>query len=175
MADSFENKPWWDYLEEDLQELILQSLRLIETVEDWKRDPSTSSGQEFHDYAFVVFPAAKAYEGFLKKLFLDLGLISPEQFYGKRFRVGKALNPSLKKSLRDKFGVYYKLITYCSGDAGLAETLWDTWRECRNVLFHWFPNEKNAISFEEAKEKFDMILATLDKATKECKINNNYQ
>jgi hypothetical protein len=167
---NLENRSWWNYLEEDLQELLRQSLLLIEVVEKWRRNPSTDSGQEFHDYAFVVFPAAKAYEGFLKKLFLDLGLISPEQYYGKRFRVGKALNPSLKKPLRQKFGVYYKLITFCAGDAGLADTLWDTWRECRNVLFHWFPNEKNAISFEEAKEKFDMILVTLDKATKECKI-----
>jgi len=179
MTESLEEKSWWNYLEEDLQELLRQSLLLIDTVEKWRRNPSTgpstelsrtSSGQEFHDYAFVVFPAAKAYEGFLKKLFLDLGLISPEQYWGKRFRVGKALNPSLKKSLRQKFGVYYKLITYCAGDTGLADTLWDTWRECRNVLFHWFPNEKNAISFEEAKEKFDMILVTLDKAAKECKI-----
>jgi hypothetical protein len=180
MKESLEGKSWWSYLEEDLQELILQTQLLIKTVEEWRRNPSTSpstpisgpkgSRQEFHDYAFVVFPAAKAYEGFLKKLFLDLGLISPEQFYGKRFRVGKALNPSLKKSLREKFGVYYKIITYCGGDSGLADTLWDTWRECRNILFHWFPNEKNAISFEEAKEKFDMILAALDKATKECKI-----
>jgi len=26
--------------------------------------------REFHDYSFVVFSAAKAYEGFLKKMFL---------------------------------------------------------------------------------------------------------
>ena len=168
MEDNLENRPWWSYLEEDLQELILQSLILIKTVDEWRRNPST--GQEFHDYAFVVFPAAKAYEGFLKKLFYDLELISEEQFRGKRFRVGKALNPDLPMRLRKTYGVYYKLIEYCAGDYGLADNLWDTWKEARNVLFHWFPNEKNAISFEEAKQKFDMILNALDKAFKECKI-----
>lgn len=168
---SLESRPWWDYLEHDLQELLKESLLLIETVEQWRRNPSTGSGQEFHDYSFVVFPAAKAYEGFLKKLFYDLGLISEEQFKGRRFRVGKALNPELPMRLRKSYGVYYKLTEYCAGDYGLADNLWDTWREARNVLFHWFPNEKNAISFEEAKEKFEMILNTLDKATKECKIN----
>src|SRR4030066_777310 len=131
MQESLEQKAWWGYIEADLKELLKESQKLSAITSGWE--------EKFHDYAFVVFPAAKAYEGFLKKLFLDLGLISPEQFYGKRFRVGKALNPSLKKSLREKFGVYYKIITYCGGDSGLADTLWDTWRECRNILFRWIP------------------------------------
>lgn len=163
MDNTLENRAWWSYLEEDLQELIRESSLLITKVENWE--------EKFHDYAFVVFPAAKAYEGFLKKLFYDLRLISEEQFRGKRFRVGKALNPELSVRLRKSYGVYYKLIEYCAGDYGLADNLWDTWKEARNVLFHWFPNEKNAISYNEAKEKFDMILTTLDKAFKECKIN----
>ena len=136
---------------------------MITKVENWE--------EKFHDYAFVVFPAAKAYEGFLKKLFYDLGLISEEQFKGKRFRVGKALNPELPVRLRKSYGVYYKLIEYCAGDINLADNLWDTWRQARNVLFHWFPSEKNVISFEEAKQKFEMILNALDRATKECKID----
>ena len=171
MDNTLENRPWWGYLEHDLQELVKQSLLLIKIVEGWRRDPTTSSGQEFHDYSFVVFPAAKAYEGFLKKLFYDLELISEEQYRGRRFRVGKALNPELPIRLRKTYGVYYKLIEYCAGDINLADNLWDTWRQARNVLFHWFPNEKNAISFEEAKQKFDMILNALDRATKECKID----
>ena len=163
MDNELQNRPWWDYLEHDLQELLRESALLIKKVENWK--------EEFHDYSFVVFPAAKAYEGFLKKLFYDLGLISEEQFRGRRFRVGKALNPELPMRLRKTYGVYYKLTEYCAGDYGLADNLWDTWRQARNVLFHWFPNEKNAISYDEAKEKFELILSSLDKATKECKID----
>lgn len=162
MIYSLQKRPWWSYLEEDLQELVKESSLLLTKVGSWD--------EKFHDYAFIVFPAAKAYEGFLKKLFLDLNLITEEQFYGKRFRVGKALNPALRPRWRKRYGVYDKLTKFCGGDNGLADTLWDTWREARNVLFHWFPNEKNAVSFDEANRKFEMILYAFDKATKECNI-----
>lgn len=165
MNYELENKVWWDYLEEDVQELLREAVLLVEKVGDWE--------QEFHDYAFVVFPAAKAYEGFLKKLFLDLGFITEREYYGKRFRVGKSLNPSLEKNLRKKYSIYDKLVAFCNGDRGLADVLWETWRQSRNLLFHWFPKEKNAINFEEAEEKISMVLYAMDKAFKECKIEKD--
>lgn len=163
MSYSLEKKPWWDYLEHDLQELLRESTLLVKKVEKWEK--------KFHDYAFVVFPAAKAYEGFLKKLFLDLGFITEKQYSGKRFRVGKSLNPSLDRKLRARYSIYDKLIDYCAGSEGLADVLWEAWRQCRNLLFHWFPKEKNAISFNEAKEKVSMVLYAMDKAFGECKID----
>ena len=78
-----EKKPWWNYLEEDLQELFRTSLLLENEVVNWK--------DKFNDYSFVVFSASKAYEGFLKKLFFDMGFITKEDYFGKRFRIGKAL------------------------------------------------------------------------------------
>lgn len=157
-----EKSVWWDYLEEDLQELLRESQLLLKSVDKWK--------EKFHDYAFIVFPAAKAYEGFLKKFFLNLGFITKEDYSGKRFRVGKALNPTLDPRFREKEGVYHKLVAYCGGE-DLAETLWNTWKECRNLLFHWFPEEKNAVSREEASERILMVINAMDKAFKECKIN----
>lgn len=152
---------WWNYLGEDLQELIKEAVTLSVTANSWP--------QKFHDYAFIVFPAAKAYEGFLKKLFLDLELISSEDYYGKHFRIGKALNPSLEKRFRQEESVYDRLVAF-SGDACLADTLWDTWKNCRNLAFHWFPNEKNALNFAEARERLDMVLGAIDLAYKECKM-----
>lgn len=165
MDFELERKAWWSYLEEDLQELLREAVLLVDKVGKWE--------QKFHDYAFIVFPAAKAYEGFLKKLFLDMGFITEEQFYGKRFRVGKALNPALEKHLRKKYSVYDKLVGFCAGDERLADVLWNTWKQCRNLLFHWFPKERNAISFEEAKEKVSIVLDAIDKAFKECKIKRD--
>jgi hypothetical protein len=55
-AEEFENKSWWGELNEDIRELLSESLLLLEKVKGWN--------EEFHDYSFVVFPAAKAYEGF---------------------------------------------------------------------------------------------------------------
>jgi hypothetical protein len=166
MKNSIEQRIWWAYLEEDLQELLREAVLLVNKVGSWE--------EKFHDYAFVVFPAAKAYEGFLKKLFLDLGFIREKQFWGKRFRVGKALNPALDTHLRKKYSVYDKLQNFC-GDKDLAENLWATWKKCRNLLFHWFPKEKNAISFVEAKQRVEMIIDSIDKSFKECKIEGSEQ
>lgn len=164
MKISLEDKPWWNYIEHDLQGLLKQSLRLIEEVGDWKK--------RFHDYSFIVFPSAKAYEGFLKKLFLDMEFIDENDYYGKRFRIGKALNPALKGKLRKRVSVYDKIVGYCGGTE-LAKTLWNTWKTCRNLLFHWFPSEKNAISFAEAKKRVEKVIATFDLAFGECMINTN--
>ena len=162
MSKDLEKHVWWTYIHEDLRELLQESYLLVEIFERKEK-------QEFHDYAFIVFPAAKSYEGFLKTLFHDLGFISDEDFNGKRFRIGKALNPSLENHLREKEGVYDKLVSFCQGSE-LADTLWETLKKARNLLFHWFPNERNAINFEEARVRINIILDTMDLAFKECKI-----
>ena len=134
--------PWWDYVHEDIRELLEQSLLLVDTAGRWEAHFTKTFGRGtlkkdgFHDYSFIVFPAAKAYEGFLKKLFLDLRFINPEDYYGKHFRIGKALNPSLEKRIRIKEGVYDKIVKYCGGEE-LAGKMWSCWKECRNLLFHW--------------------------------------
>ena len=160
MDFKLEEKIWWRYLHGDLQELLKESVKLYNSVGVWE--------EKFHDYSFVVFPAAKAYEGFLKQVFLDLGFITKEDYNGKHFRVGKALNPSLDKRFREE-SVYDKIVAFCHGPA-LADSMWETWKSSRNLLFHWFPEEKNAITYEEARVNIDLILATMDKTTKECKI-----
>ena len=161
MNFSLEKKNWWEYLEKDLQGLLREATLLIEKVSLWD--------EKFPDYSFIVFPAAKAYEGFLKRLFLERGFISEEDYYGKRFRVGKALNPSLEKRLRAKESVYDKIVQFCGGK-DLADKMWNTWKVCRNLLFHWFPNEKNAIDFDQSKERVALIIETIDAAFDDCKI-----
>lgn len=162
-----EQKVWWKYLGEDIQKLLLTSEFIYKVVKGWGADlPGEKS--RFHDYSFVIFPAAKAYEGFLKKLFLDLGFITEEDYYGKHFRIGKALNPSLPRELR-KESVYLKIVKFCKGHT-LADELWETWRSCRNLTFHWFPNEKNAITLPEARKRLTMIINAIDTAFEGCKI-----
>lgn len=168
--DTLEQKVWWSYLGHDLQKLLITSKFLIITVQAWRVD-LPGGEKEFDDYAFVIFPAAKAYEGFLKKMFLDLGFISQEDYYGKHFRIGKSLNPSLPKEVRAE-EVYGKIVKYCGGK-GLADNLWETWRVCRNLTFHWFPNEKNTVTFAESIEKVDMIISAIDSSFESCKLKIN--
>ena len=156
-----EEKSWWPFIHEDLRELLGQSVLLLQKTHAWE--------EKFHDYAFIVFPAAKAYEGFLKTLFYDLGFITEEEFNGKRFRAGKALNPELDPHLRQKESVYDKLVAFCRGRE-LADKLWETWKRARNLLFHWFPNGGNAISLQGAGQAIEEILNSMDISYRECKI-----
>lgn len=164
MKNNLEKKPWWNYLSHDLRELLTESYILLKKVKKWN--------QVFHDYSFVVFPAAKAYEGFLKTLFLEMGFINKNDYYGKRFRIGKALNPSLDPEIREKESVYDRIVEYCGGKS-LSDELWDTWKRCRNLLFHWFPKEKNAIDYGEAKERFAKVINAIDMAYGECELPND--
>lgn len=148
-------------MDHDISELLLESYKLIQTVSGWDT--------KFHDYAFIVFPAAKGYEGYLKKIFLEMGFITREDYEGKRFRIGKALNPSLEKNLRDKESVYDKIAEHCGG-VELADLLWQVWKTSRNLIFHWFPNEKNSISYEEAIERVNEIITAFDKSYWACKM-----
>jgi len=167
--EGLDKKPWWGYIEEDLQELLKESFLLGEIFKGMGADLPGGKSQ-FHDYSFVVFPAAKAYEGFLKKLFLDLKFITEDDYYGKHFRIGKALNPFLPKEIRNNSWVYGKIVKYCGGK-NLADKLWEVWRLSRNLVFHWFPNEKNAITLAEAEDRTGLIIEVIDQTFKECKIN----
>lgn len=158
--NSLEQKVWWGYLDESQRELLAESVLLLQREE--------SGGDNFHDYAFIVFPAAKAYEGFLKKLFLALGLINQDQYEGRHFRIGKALNPSIEDRFKDGEWVYENLKSECSQT--LPDILWETWKESRNLVFHWFPNHKNAITLPEARARVEMIISAIERAFKECRI-----
>ncbi len=159
--EELEKSEWWEYVGEDLQELLGESLSLY----SW----ASHSGEKFQDYSFVVFPAAKAYEGVLKKILLDLKLISREDYFGKYFRIGKSLNPSLEKRFRNHSWVFDRLKGYC-GDEELPMKLWVTWRESRNKIFHWFPDEVNVVSLSEAGERIEMIIQAIGEFFTDCRV-----
>ena len=102
---------------------------------------------------------------------MDRKFIKEDDYYGKRFRVGKALNPSLDRRSREKEGVYDQIVEFCGGKE-TADIMWDTWKSCRNMVFHWFPNEKNAVSYTEAIERLNKIFNTMDETFNVCEINN---
>ncbi|TSC90040.1 MAG: Uncharacterized protein G01um10145_471 [Microgenomates group bacterium Gr01-1014_5] len=160
-GNNLTNKVWWNYLTENQRDLLSQSQILLEREEKYGRD-------HFHDYAFALFPAAKAYEGFLKKLFYDLGIITREQYNSNHFRVGRALNPDLPIKFRGHDWVYDRLSTYCNRET--PNMLWDTWRRSRNLVFHWFPRHKNFVTLVEAKKRQQMILEAIEKSLLECKM-----
>lgn len=157
------NSFFWQYLSEGQKGLIEGGFYLLE---DTKNHPDV----RITDYSYLVFPFAKAYEGFLKQLFLDLGFISLKEYEGDHFRIGKALNPHLEKRLR-RWSIYDKIIHHCGGKE-LADTLWLVWKRGRNLVFHYFPHNLKALTITEAEEIVESIIQVMQKGVTECRIKD---
>ncbi len=156
IIEHLHTRSWFIHLPNAQRELLQQSFFLLEEVEQLHRT--------FFDYSFVVMPAAKAYEGFIKDLVYHLGLISKKRYVGKRFRVGKALNPELAHSHPNALDALYDdLVTLCGGEE-IPALLWKTWKECRNEVFHYFMDQDQHITLFGAKEKLHYILEAMDKS-----------
>lgn len=114
---------------------------------------------QFKDYSFVVFPFAKAYEGFLKKIFLESHFITPADYKSRHFRVGEVMSPNLAARLRDR-SVYKKIC----GQVGceLSDTIWETWKVGRNEVFHYFPDRDEIVTFEDAYKRIVMIIKAVE-------------
>ena len=121
----------------------------------------------FEDYSFIVFPMAKAYEGFLKKYFYDLGLISLAMYNDKHFRIGRSLNPDIHPSRRENDWVYGGLVEICGTE--VSRNLWETWLSCRNQLFHYFPTFEKRLSLEESGKHLEQLAAAMETAV-ECQV-----
>lgn len=144
-------------MDEPMKGLASQSYELLE-----------QNGNK-QDYSFAIFPIAKAYEGFLKKLFLDMELISQRQYIGEHFRIGKALNPNLPKRYRSGW-VWDKLTQSCGG-VELPLQLWEAWRRGRNKIFHYFPDEKAHIDWAEAREIVNNLAEAMGNAVTGCGVD----
>lgn len=113
----------------------------------------------FKDYSFLIFPFAKAYEGFLKKLFLDVKFISRLDYISDHLRLGKLMSPNLTEKLGDR-SLYLKVKEKSSLE--LADKIWSTWKIGRNQIFHYFPHNIKAVSFKEAEEIINTIIGTME-------------
>lgn len=158
------NSFFWNYLSVGQRGLIEEGLYLLNDI---KEHPDVN----ISDYSYLVFPFAKAYEGFLKKLFLDLGFIPKLVYESDHFRIGKALNPHLEKIYRFE-SVYDKIIHHC-GDKSLADELWNVWKRGRNLVFHYFPHNFRALSLTEAESIISEILIVMDRSITECRVKKD--
>lgn len=130
-------------------------------------DSNEHKDQEPTDYSYLVFPFAKMYEGFLKQLFLDIGIISEHDYASERFRIGKALSPTLAHRL-GKYSAFTQIESKYGRD--LALMLWQTWKEGRNLVFHYFPHNYRALPRDKALQLIQKILETMEEAVVETKV-----
>lgn len=109
---------------------------------------------QLSDYSFLVFNFSKAYEGFLKLLFLRMGLIRKRDFESDHWRVGKALSPNMHQ-VYDRLG------------PELAERMWQTWKRGRNSIFHFYPHRLKTLTLQEAQDIIAEILMTMEFCVKD--------
>lgn len=147
------------YLEAEQKRLIRDSLLLIKHSEECPGFPD-----EIHDFAFVVFPLAKAYEGFLKTYFYRNGLISEKVYRGRHFRVGRSFNPDLPEKYRDEFWIYDDVSRVCGKD--MARDMWNVWLDARNHLFHYFPDDKYDLTLEDSRILVQHAISVMDSAVR---------
>ncbi len=145
---------FWQYLSKNQKDLIREGQYLV-------NDVISNQAYHFNDYSFLIFPFAKAYEGFLKQLFKDNKFISHLDYISDHLRLGKLLSPNLINRLGER-SLYLKIKRRAGQD--LADKIWQTWKIGRNQIFHYFPHNLKAVSFDEAKKIIDDILKTMQEA-----------
>ena len=149
-----ETSALWQYLAPDMRALVRDGEFLIEDSTRHKDKPPT-------DFSYLVFPFAKLYEGFLKKMFLDVGILSQLDYTSDHFRIGKALSPNMARRLGDRSA--YKQISDRYG-VELSARLWHTWKEGRNLVFHYFPHNLRSLTRPQAIELINQITGTMREA-----------
>jgi len=154
----------WNYLSPDLQGLIADGEVLMDFAEDYRGKVS--------DYSYLVFPFAKAYEGFLKNLFLDLGLMREDEFYGDEIRIGRILNPNF---MENNSSLYKDLCTHKKGGEDVSKKLWKAWRKGRNQVFHYFPHNFRRLSLNEALEIVHELITAMDQSVNKCSLDVGHE
>lgn len=150
---------FWGYLSQTQKDLILEGEYLM-------NDVIRHQTYKFKDYSFLIFPYAKAYEGYLKQLFKDIDFISHLDYISDHLRLGKLMSPNLIGRLGER-SLYKKIKEATSKE--LADRIWETWKLGRNQVFHYFPHNLRAVTFEEAEQIVQRIIDTMEEAYTELK------
>jgi hypothetical protein len=158
----FKTSDFWFYLSQNQKDLINEGLYLM-------NDVIKSHAYQFKDYSFLVFPFAKAYEGFLKQLFLDVKFISHLDYISDHLRLGKLLSPNLVNKLKERS--LYKKIKDKAGQE-LADKIWNAWKIGRNQVFHYYPHNLKALTFSQAENIIDNILLVMEESYGKLKVKS---
>lgn len=144
---------WIKHLDEVQRQLLIEADFLLD------REKKFPANQNIADYGFLVYPAAKAYEGFIKTYLFRNGLIDSFMYKNDHFRIGKAINPDLPERYREDGWVYDDLARLFGDD--LPARLWSTWKKCRNHVFHFKPDKLRLYTLVEAQIKIELIFSTI--------------
>jgi hypothetical protein len=142
---------FWAYLSRPQQNLILEGNYLLNNI-------LKQNTYIFQDYSFVVFPYAKAYEGYLKKVFYDAGFLSHLDYISDHLRLGKLMSPNIADRLGER-SLYTKMRTNINQE--VADLVWDAWKLGRNEIFHYFPHNLRSVSITQAEAIIHQLIQAM--------------
>ncbi len=146
----------YSFLDDSQNRLLLDSL-LIKTIFTLpESDYSRVVNVLLSDFSVMVFPSAKAFEGYIKKLLLTIGLITEKEIKEDPYKsiIGKILNgEEIKKKLLDK-----------KRGRSIPKLLAVQWELCRNIILHYDLDQPEIIKKEEALKKIDDIYEAIKKS-----------
>jgi len=150
----------WQYLSVHQRVLASDGAFLVADTElHHDREPT--------DYSYLVFPFAKLYEGFLKQLFTDLGIMTEREYRSDHYRIGRALSPGMAGRLR-QHSAYGQIEDRYGKD--LATRLWHAWKNGRNMVFHYFAHNYRALSLDQAKSLITVLVSAMDDAVSKTNV-----
>ena len=155
------NSTLWNYMVPEIRDLIEDGEIILNFVYENKHRA------EISDYSFIVFPFAKAYEGFLKKFLWDVGLITEDEYYGDEIRIGRLLNPNYE----DNTSVYGKVCRHAESGEEVAQRLWKSWKRGRNTVFHYFPHNFKKLGYDEALDVINDLINAMSEVVSVCGVD----
>lgn len=149
------DSPLWDYLTPDMRDLAIEGEKLLDSC-------NLSGDIRIKDFSYLVFPWGKLYEGFLKKIFLDLGYITPEDYYGNEIRIGKLISTGLGTKPPHRLSIYKEMSSAKIFGENLSKIIKGVWRNSRNMVFHFFPNNIYKVDLELAKKRINETVKCME-------------
>ena len=136
----------------------------MELYDNWREEK-----QSIYLYGIM---AKHEHHALHKKLFLDLGMIHYDDYYGDEIRIGRLLNPHYK---HENHNVFQKMCNHSLEGKNLSKRLWETWKNGRNLIFHYFPHNFKRLSFDQAVNEIDEIVASMGAAVISCDLEKHTQ
>lgn len=148
----------FDYLHDEIQTLLINTEIMSSLVRN-----TTNSAELglINDYSFLVFPAARAYEGFLKQLAVHVGftytknktflnitdtLLKDNPDFGIGLIFNEAVNPNIKTKLVDAHR--------SKNHPNFMKAIWD---KCRCDVLHYDYKKFASIRLDQSVQEINMI------------------
>jgi len=147
--------PLWEYLSPEMKDLAAEGDKLLNSC-------LLKSEDGMQDYSYLVFCWGKLYEGFLKKVFLDLKLITPEDYFGNEVRIGKLLSTGMGNKPPHRLSIIKDLSSNKVFGENLTKIMRVVWRNSRNTVFHFFPNNIYKLDLDTAKKRISEVVRCME-------------